>query len=137
MHKLVHAWAHDRLVAEEQSTYSWAAFGRVVEAIEGCSRAPDDKLRLVPHLMGSFVALIGANDRLRRVTEDVVDAIAEAGAFVDDLGQWPEVRAIKEYVLKARRTLFGEDHRDTIMAMSNTSAPLDARCVRSRGRRSV
>lgn len=95
-----------------------------MEAIEGCSQAPDDKLQLVPHVIGSFVALVRANDRLRRVTKDVVNAIAKAGTLVDDLRQQPKVRAIKEHVLKARRTLFSEDYCNTILAISNLAATL-------------
>lgn len=66
MHKLVHAWGHDRLAAEQQSKSSQAVFGLVVEAIDGCDRAPDDKLRLVPHAMGTFAALTRASDRVTR-----------------------------------------------------------------------
>jgi hypothetical protein len=103
-----------QLTTEEQSTYGRAAFGLVVEATESCGRAPDDRLRLVPHVMGSFAALTGANNRVEGVTEDIVDEKADVGTFVKDLGRWLEVRAIGEYVLAVRRGLLGEDHLDTI-----------------------
>ncbi|OSS43297.1 hypothetical protein B5807_12047 [Epicoccum nigrum] len=124
MHKLVHAWGHDRLTAEEQSTYSQAAFGLVVEAIEGCSQAPDDKLRLVPHVMGSFAALSGATDTENEISEDVIDEMEGVGGFVRDLGRWLETRAIEEYVWQARQALLGEEHPDTISAMSNLANTL-------------
>jgi hypothetical protein len=50
----VHAWGYDRLAVEEQGKYRQAVFRLVVEAIEGCGRAPEDKLRLVPHVMGAL-----------------------------------------------------------------------------------
>jgi tetratricopeptide (TPR) repeat protein/sulfur relay (sulfurtransferase) DsrF/TusC family protein len=124
MHKLVHAWGHDRLTAEEQSTYSQAAFGLVVEAIEGCSQAPDDKLRLVPHVMGSFAALSGATDMENEISEDVIDEMEGVGGFIRDLGRWLETRAIEEYVWQARQALLGKYHPKTIGAISNLASTL-------------
>ncbi|KAF2844240.1 hypothetical protein T440DRAFT_473548 [Plenodomus tracheiphilus IPT5] len=124
MHKLLHAWGHNQLTAEEQSKYSQAAFRLVVEAIEGCSRAPDGKLRLVLHVMGSFAALSGASDRTNGITEDVVDEVAGVGGFMTDVGLWPETRTSEEYVWQARRRLLGVDDPDTITAMSNLAVTL-------------
>ncbi|KAJ8108175.1 hypothetical protein OPT61_g8359 [Boeremia exigua] len=124
MHKLVHAWSHDRLTAEEQSKYSWAAFELVVEAIECCGRAPDDKLRLVPHVMESFAALFRASDKSNAVTEGLIDEVAGAGEFLNNLGRWPEARVVKEKVLHARKELLGEEHFDTMRAMSNLAITL-------------
>ncbi|KAL1641603.1 hypothetical protein SLS61_010027 [Didymella pomorum] len=124
MHKLVHAWGYDRLTAEEQSTYGRAAFGLVVEATEGCGRAPDDRLRLVPHVMGSFAALTGATNRVDGVPKDMVDKMVGVEQFVEGLGRWPETRAIEEYVLAARRGLLGEEHPNTIKAMGNLANTL-------------
>ncbi|EUC26825.1 hypothetical protein COCCADRAFT_113294, partial [Bipolaris zeicola 26-R-13] len=124
MHKLVHAWGYDRLGAEEQGWYSQAAFGLVVEAIERCSRAPEDKLRLVPHVMGSFIALTRTHDKTNGITEDVIDEIVGVGGFTTDLGRWLETRAVEEYVLEKRRRILGEEHPDTISAMNNLANTL-------------
>jgi tetratricopeptide (TPR) repeat protein len=127
IHKLVHAWGCDRLTAEEQSKYSQAAFELVieaVEAVEGYSRGPEDKLRLVPHVMGSFQALTDVGNRSNQVTEALVNELESVGEFVTHLGRWPEAHAVKEYVLQARRRLLGEDHPDTIWAMSNLAITL-------------
>jgi tetratricopeptide (TPR) repeat protein len=127
MHKLVHAWGHDRLTAEEQSTYSRTVFGLVVEAVEAVGsygRGPEDKLRLVPHVMGSFQALVGATDSASYVLEGVTDEIEEIGGFMTGLGRWPETRAVKEYVLQARSGLLGEEHPSTITAMNNLASTL-------------
>ncbi|CAN9379920.1 unnamed protein product [Alternaria alternata] len=124
MHKLVHAWGYDRLGAEEQSKYSQAAFGLVIEAIEGCGRAPEDKLRLVPHVMGSFAALTGAHSGISGTTGDVIDEIAGVGSSMTKLGRWLETCVIQEYVLQACRRLHGEEHADTILAMGNLAISL-------------
>jgi tetratricopeptide (TPR) repeat protein len=127
MHKLVHAWGHDRLTAEEQSKYSRAVFGLIVEAVEAVGsygRGPEDKLRLVPHVMGSFAALTGASDRVHKVTEDMIAAIEMVGGFMTDLGRWPETRAVEDYVLRARSILLGKDNLATILAMNNLAETL-------------
>ncbi|KAF2623266.1 hypothetical protein BU25DRAFT_181340 [Macroventuria anomochaeta] len=40
-------------------------------------------------------------------------------SVVTHLGRWPEARAVKEYVLQAWRGMLGEEHPDTIRAISN------------------
>ena len=61
MHKLVHAWGYDRLVEDEQVELSNATFELVVKAIDGCRNTPEDKLRLVPHVMANFTTLAGVS----------------------------------------------------------------------------
>ncbi|EUC26875.1 hypothetical protein COCCADRAFT_31470 [Bipolaris zeicola 26-R-13] len=123
MHKLVHAWGYDRLGAEEQSKYSKAAFQLVIEAIEGCSREPEDKLRLVPHVMGSFAALTTAHD-IDGTTEDIINEIEGVVFFIKDLERWAETLLIEEYVLQARCRLLGEEHPDTILTIGNVAITL-------------
>lgn len=49
MEKLVLGWGHNWLAAKRLSLYSQVAFGLVVEVIEGCGRAPAERLHIVPH----------------------------------------------------------------------------------------
>jgi hypothetical protein len=124
MHKLVHAWGCDRLTAEEQGRYTAAAFRLVVEAVEaveGCSRGLEHKLRVMSHVMASFHALARVSSRSNKITEAQIDEMVGIGRFVADLGRWPEARAVTEYVLQASSRLFGEEHPDTISAMNNVA----------------
>jgi tetratricopeptide (TPR) repeat protein len=123
-HKLVHEWGCDRLTAAERSKYSRAAFGLVVEAVEvveGYSRGPEHKLRLVPHIMESFEALAGTGSSLNKITEAQINEMEGIGRFVIALGRWPEARTVTDYVLQASSRLFGEEHMDTILAMNNVA----------------
>jgi hypothetical protein len=61
MHKLVHAWDHYRLTKDEQLQFSHATFKIIVKAIDGCRNTPEDKLRLVPHIMANFATLTSAS----------------------------------------------------------------------------
>ncbi|PVI00868.1 hypothetical protein DM02DRAFT_614032 [Periconia macrospinosa] len=124
MHKLVHAWGCDRLTRDEQARYSRATFELIVEVVEMAESgrtAPEDKLRVVPHVMESFAAL---GDRGNKVSEGVVDELEGVGLFLNHIGKWREGREIQEVVLDGRRRILGEEHPDTISAMSNLAIAL-------------
>ncbi|PVH90155.1 hypothetical protein DM02DRAFT_79756, partial [Periconia macrospinosa] len=123
MHKLVHAWGCDRLTRDEQVRYSRATFGLIVEAVEMVESgrtAPEDKLRVVPHVMVSFAAL---GDRGNKISEDIIDELEGVGLFLNQIGKWGEGREIQE-VLEKRRRILGEEHPDTITAMNNLASTL-------------
>lgn len=82
MHKLVHAWGCDRLAEEDQRKFSHATFRLVVEAVEGCSSVPKDKLRVVPHVIASFAGLA-----MGRITEEVINKLERVGVFITSLGR--------------------------------------------------
>ncbi|KAI9773490.1 MAG: Kinesin light chain 3, partial [Geoglossum umbratile] len=124
MHKLVHAWGYDRLTGDEQRKFSLATFELVIEAIEGCGKAPEGKLRLVPHVMANFSALARASDRSNGITEGTLDELERVGVFITDIGRWSEGRVIQEFVLNGRCRLFGEEHPDTTSAMRNLASTL-------------
>ncbi|KAH0562801.1 hypothetical protein GP486_002573 [Trichoglossum hirsutum] len=124
MHKLVHAWGYDRLTGDEQRKFSLATFELVIEAIEGCGKAPEEKLRLVPHVMANFSALAGASDRSNGITEGTLDELERVGMFITNIGRWSEGCVIQEFVLNGRCRLFGEEHPDTISAMNNLASTL-------------
>ncbi|PVH90208.1 hypothetical protein DM02DRAFT_636994, partial [Periconia macrospinosa] len=124
MHKLVHAWGCDRLARDERAGYSQATFGLIVEAVEMVESgrtAPEDKLRVVPHVMVSFAALGG---RGNKVLEGVIDELEGVGLFLRHIGKWREGREIQEVVLDGRRRILGEEHPSTISAMSNLANTL-------------
>jgi nucleoside phosphorylase/tetratricopeptide (TPR) repeat protein len=124
MHKLVHAWGYDRLTGNEQHKFSLATFRLIVEAIEGCGKAPEEKLRLVPHIMSNFTMLAGASGGSNRITEGTLDELEWVGVFITDLGRYSEGRVIQEFVLNRRSRLFGEEHPSTISAMNNLANTL-------------
>ncbi|CAI6226945.1 unnamed protein product [Periconia digitata] len=124
MHKLVHAWGCDRLTRDEQARYSRATFGLIVEAVEMVESgrtAPEDKLRIVPHVMVSFAAL---GNRGNKVLEGVIDELEVVGLFLHQIGKWREGLEIQEVVLDGERRIFGEEHPSTIAAMNNFAGTL-------------
>jgi hypothetical protein len=54
IHKLVHAWAHERLEDEEKELFSISSL-KLLDTITALSRfGPLDKLRFIPHIMASY-----------------------------------------------------------------------------------
>ena len=56
MHKLVHAWSHDRLEVQEQRQLSFLALELMANATAQEGVDPGHQVRLVPHTMASFGA---------------------------------------------------------------------------------
>lgn len=53
-HKLVHVWGYERLGLNDQYKYSMTGLQLLQGAISTCGKEPQDKLRLMPHVMANF-----------------------------------------------------------------------------------
>ncbi|OCL06050.1 hypothetical protein AOQ84DRAFT_86231, partial [Glonium stellatum] len=124
MHKLVHTWGHDRLSQNEQGKVGVAAFELVAATVKGCGKAPEDRLRLVPHVMTSFSLFVGTSGVLQQPTDGILKELGWVGIFLSDVGRYSEGRLIKEFVLEKRRRILGDEHPGTITAMSNLAVTL-------------
>jgi hypothetical protein len=128
MHKLVHAWGYDRLTADDQGRFGLATLELVIEAVNRCGSRPQDKTRLVPHIMASFSAVAGAGSGLSQTTSEIgegtLDELESVGRFVINIGRWSEGRVIEGFVLNERARLLGGEHPSTITAMANLAATL-------------
>jgi hypothetical protein len=102
----------------------WRQFIFVMEAIDRCGYAPEDKLRLVPHTIANFTTLAGTRGASNRVAEGILDALIGVGIFITNIGRLPEGYLIKEFVLEKRRRILGEEYPDTISAMGNLASTL-------------
>ncbi|OQV11375.1 Tetratricopeptide repeat-containing protein, partial [Cladophialophora immunda] len=123
MHRLVHAWGYDRLSPTAQKILSAGSVDFVDEAISRCGATPQDKLRLAPHIMTCFgwVTSIGIE---RAYWEEIGWRLQRMGSFMDELGRWSDVRLIKLFMLETVKSLYGQEHPDTISAMNNLANTL-------------
>ncbi|KAF2804628.1 TPR-like protein [Mytilinidion resinicola] len=124
MHKLVHAWGYDRLTEDEQHRFSVTTFKLVVKAINGCGNTPEEKLRLVPHVMANFAMLGGTGRAWDQAADGTLNELVLAGVFIANIGRLPEGRVIQEFIWNEKRRLLGEEHPDTISAMYNLAVTL-------------
>jgi hypothetical protein len=98
MYKLVHAWGYDRLSRYEQYKFSVATFTLVVEAMKGCANTPEDKLRLVPHIMTNFITIAGTRGLSDQVLDSILNELVGVGVFITNIRRLPEGRVIKEFI---------------------------------------
>ena len=124
MHKLVHAWSHDRLSQEEQFTYGVGTLDLVWEATFNCRTEPGDKARLVPHVMANFATAVQAAERSGRMTNSARKQLSRIGVFVWETGRWSETFAVEKFLVGSWRRDCGEEHPSTITAMNNLANTL-------------
>jgi tetratricopeptide (TPR) repeat protein len=123
MHKLVHAWGYERLESDQQREYSIAGLQLVQEAMTGCGKGPQAKLRLVSHIMANF-SIIAKQGWPEDGAKTVLNQLGWSAGFVSTLGRWVEAYAIKEYICRKWRDLLGDEHFDTITAINDLAITL-------------
>jgi tetratricopeptide (TPR) repeat protein len=124
MHKLVHAWGHDRLDMAEQSRLSFGALQLLVEHLSVVGVNPSSKLRLRPHLMASFGLSRGIYLALKLRDRERLDLIKQIGNFLYTTGQWSDVFDIYDFHFKNLSEILGEGHPSTLASMSNLAVVL-------------
>ena len=120
MHKLVHAWGHDRLDMAEQSRLSFGALQLLVEHLSVVRVDPSSKLRLRPHLMASF----GLSRALKLRDRERLDLIRQIGDFLYTIGQWLDIFDIFDFHFKNLSEILGEENPSTLMSMNNLAVVL-------------
>jgi tetratricopeptide (TPR) repeat protein len=124
IHKLVHAWGYERLGVEEQHDYSVAGLQLLEEAISRCGKKPQAKLRLVSHILANFAIVAMQSYASDSHAEIISNQLSRTGDFFKAIGRWTEASAVQAFVFRQRNEILGEEHPDTISAMSNLAIVL-------------
>jgi tetratricopeptide (TPR) repeat protein len=127
MHRLVHAWGHDRLQQKNRSDikhFCLAAFQLLFNAVSNCKNLPQAKLRLVPHLRENFDAIRRLETDTESENIDLIDKLEYIGGITNEIARWEEAAAIRQEVLEKRQRVLGNEHPDTIKAMNNLATTL-------------
>ena len=118
IHKLVHAWGYDRLNQDQQITFGFAALQLLRQVVSNPRLDPAYKIRLVPHMMANFTILSGIYNGMDCEDTALLDLLDGIGGFLNSTGHWTEEFAIRKFCLNELTKLCGEEHLDTIKAMS-------------------
>jgi tetratricopeptide (TPR) repeat protein len=125
MHKLVHAWSYDRLLWHEKVNLIRAAVHYLYRKVACVPDSPKGKRRLSLHLMASFDVITQVP--IKRLIPELFDVVSEAlplfALFLDSIGRWFKIR-IERFYFELERNILGEEHPDTISAMSNLANTL-------------
>ena len=124
MHKLVHAWGHDRLDVQEQSRLSLGALQLLGEVMSVCSSNPIMKARLRPHLMANFVISSALYDSLNLPDMQRLHLIDSVGKFLNTAGYWSDVAEIRRFYSRNLREILGAEHPDTLSSMNKLALVL-------------
>ncbi|KAF2475043.1 uncharacterized protein BDR25DRAFT_351526, partial [Lindgomyces ingoldianus] len=123
MHKLVHAWALDRLLIDDQRSFVLPSLRLLFNAISKAGHKPEARQRLVPHIMANFKAVSKANleDSDREVA---VRLFSTSGNFLYNAGHWVKAYSIQDFVYSETLKMWGDSNQQTISAMSNLASTL-------------
>ena len=122
MHKLVHAWALERLEETQQRQLSVAVLNQLGNAT---SRAltPMAKTRLLPHVTANFVTIMVAYAQ-QPCEIETLGAIFKIDEFMQRAGRWTELYKIRTFLFRMAGTLLGKEHPDTLTSMDNLAGVL-------------
>jgi tetratricopeptide (TPR) repeat protein len=124
MHKLVHAWAYDRLNRKQQHRFSLITLLLLADIVSNSKPDPVYKARLIPHLMANFTIISGVYREMDRDGDIVLDILSKTSDFMDEAGYFAEVFVLRSYLFNQTRKLHGENSINTILAMSNLASTL-------------
>ncbi len=124
MHKLVHAWGSDRLSTEEQRQFSRAALQLLAGAVSVRQADLEYRTRLVLQVSTNFAAVSKAYIAIDASDSCVLDLLWELSGFLQAMGRYWEAQGVIVFLVKGYRATSGEEHPDTITAMSNLALTL-------------
>ncbi|KFA82002.1 hypothetical protein S40288_08003 [Stachybotrys chartarum IBT 40288] len=129
MHRLVHAWGYDRLEDREEDLTAFRVLAsqmltEAVTAVRSWKKAPQAKLRLVPHLMEHLNTSRVAAKTDNGTNVERIDQIEYYGGFMYEIGRWGEAIRMQSMVIEERQRILGDEHPSTISAMNNLASTL-------------
>ncbi|KAJ9655339.1 hypothetical protein H2198_005794 [Neophaeococcomyces mojaviensis] len=126
MHKLVHAWSHDRLKSEQRQAWSLAALELLDEIVskEDVDLARD--LRLVPHVMVAFALTSAVYRSALPLPERSREAMGRLADLLNQLGRWDNEYDVRVFLEQVVETACGQEHLETAESMDRLAAVLTA-----------
>ena len=125
MHKLVHAWALERLEETQQRQLSVAVLNQLGN-VTSRALTPMAKARLLPHVTANFVTIMVTYAQ-QPCEIEILDAIIKIDKFVQRTGRWTELYEIRTFLFRMTDTLRGKEHPHTLTSMNNLALVLGNR----------
>ncbi|KAH7117464.1 hypothetical protein EDB81DRAFT_733687, partial [Dactylonectria macrodidyma] len=129
IHRLIHAWGYDRLQVDgNEMKQFWLAASLCLEGylgtIDNAGNTPASKLRLVPHILGNIQSYRRISKTLQWDRSGSPMPLESFGYFLFRIGRCNDAMLAQREVLKDRIRTLGNEHPDTIKAMSNLANTL-------------
>ena len=110
MHKLVHAWAYDRLDVQEQYRLSLGALHLLAEVISTVPMGPTSKVRLKPHLLATFQIFRSLHISFDPANVEALYMLQDIGRFLNQAGWWSGVVEIRRFCSYHFQHILGKWH---------------------------
>lgn len=125
IHKLVHAWAFDRLEESDQRSFSISVLHLLSIQVSKLSNSEIGfKSRLVPHVVACFRPVPQLHMTVSISEEDILSLLETLGAFLRAMGQWPAECQVREFILTENDLLNGREDPSTLTSMNNLAFTL-------------
>ncbi|KAJ9651312.1 hypothetical protein H2198_009406 [Neophaeococcomyces mojaviensis] len=119
MHKLVHAWGHDRLSIDQQQTWSLSVLELLSDAMHSCQDDLAMETRLLPHLMANFAAILSACGSAYRMLHLDRKNLRRVGQLLHRLGQWNDEYKVRAFIKQITELELGIEHPDTLASIGS------------------
>ena len=126
MHRLVHACTYESLDRESQGTFCTAALGLLAAVLRYWPAEPENKARLIPHLMANFSSVSTVYRIMNDDDKPILDPLGRIGMFLDATGRWTETYAVIAFQFSQMEKLYGKKHPDTLISMKNLANVLSS-----------
>lgn len=124
MHKLVHAWGHDRLTPELRAKYGAAALECLATTSLRHDSDPTLRARLAPHMMANFRTMsewYNAMGGTKESTLERVDLIADC---LRDAGMYESERVMRGFEFEKLKALLPANDRKVLRAANELAVAL-------------
>jgi hypothetical protein len=102
MHKLVHAWGHDRLAVQARARYGAAALECLTTNALRRDSDPIMRVRLVPHIMANFSTILGWFDALNDTKESTLESVVLVADYLKEAGLYESERDLRTFEYRKR-----------------------------------
>jgi tetratricopeptide (TPR) repeat protein len=124
MHKLVHAWGHDRQDLKSRQDRSLAVLELLATIAYTHRRDLSTQTRLLPHVMANFTAMSSACGSGYHMLDRDREYADELGCLLRDLGRWDDEYEVRVFLKGKTELVLGQDHPLTLEFASNVATVL-------------
>jgi tetratricopeptide (TPR) repeat protein len=124
MHKLVHAWGHDRLAVRARAKYGAAALECLATTKLRRVLDPMLRARLTPHIMANFSTMPEWFDAVEGTKESTLDGVDLVADLLRAAGLYQSEKDLRVFELEKREDLSPEGDPELFRAMSDLAVVL-------------
>ncbi|RDW70414.1 hypothetical protein BP5796_08811 [Coleophoma crateriformis] len=118
LHRLVHAWAYDRLEEKERDAFCITSLNLLATISSGSTSTPEFRIRVVPHIMMSYRLSIRVYEASSNRRGNIIDYFGELGGFLRAEGHWAAELQFRKFCCRENDQLLGQEHPDTLTSMA-------------------